>query len=92
MPLVLFPRIAKPGRAHAGRHSGCAFMALKAGVRWFAGVIGPMSCSHPCDSSVRTLDDYRGDPISTDGLTTRDADALTVRLYDEIGKITIVSD
>jgi 1-acyl-sn-glycerol-3-phosphate acyltransferase len=26
-----------------------------------------------------------GDPISTDGLTTKDADALTERLYVEIG-------
>jgi hypothetical protein len=28
-----------------------------------------------------------GDPIPTAGLTTRDADALTVRLYDEISKM-----
>jgi hypothetical protein len=28
-----------------------------------------------------------GDPIPTDGLTTKDADALTARLYDEISKM-----
>jgi 1-acyl-sn-glycerol-3-phosphate acyltransferase len=28
-----------------------------------------------------------GDPIPTDGLTTKDADALTEQLYAEIGKM-----
>ena len=28
-----------------------------------------------------------GDPISTEGLTTQDADALTDRLYEEISKM-----
>jgi 1-acyl-sn-glycerol-3-phosphate acyltransferase len=28
-----------------------------------------------------------GDPISTDGLATKDADALTARLYAEIGRM-----
>jgi 1-acyl-sn-glycerol-3-phosphate acyltransferase len=71
-------------------HSGCAFMALRAGVPLVPlALIGTYELLpiHVYSLRPRPLMIIVGDPIPTDGLTTRDADALTVRLYDEISKM-----
>jgi 1-acyl-sn-glycerol-3-phosphate acyltransferase len=71
-------------------HSGCAFMALRAGVPLVPlALIGTYELLpiHMYSLRPRPLLIIVGDPIPTDGLTTRDADALTVRLYDEISKM-----
>ena len=91
MPLVLFPEGSRSPDGHMQAvHSGCAFMALKAGVPLVPlALIGTYELLpiHVYSLRPRPLMIIAGDPISTDGLTTRDADALTVRLYDEIGKM-----
>jgi 1-acyl-sn-glycerol-3-phosphate acyltransferase len=71
-------------------HSGCAFMALKAGVPLIPlALIGTYELLpiHVYSLRPRPLMIIVGDPIPTTGMTTRDADALTVRLYEEIGKM-----
>ena len=91
MPLVLFPEGSRSPDGHMqAAHSGCAFMALKAGVPLVPlALIGTYELLpiHVYSLRPRPLMIIAGDPISTDGLTTRDADALTVRLYEEIGKM-----
>jgi 1-acyl-sn-glycerol-3-phosphate acyltransferase len=91
MPLVLFPEGSRSPDGHMqAAHSGCAFMALKAGVPLVPlALIGTYELLpiHVYSLRPRPLMIIAGDPISTDGLTTRDADALTVRLYDEISKM-----
>ena len=91
MPLVLFPEGSRSPDGHMQAvHSGCAFMALKAGVPLVPlALIGTYELLpiHVYSLRPRPLMIIAGDPISTDGLTTRDADALTVRLYDEISKM-----
>jgi 1-acyl-sn-glycerol-3-phosphate acyltransferase len=91
MPLVLFPEGSRSpdGHMHAA-HSGCAFMALRAGVPLVPlALIGTYELLpiHVYSLRPRPLMIIVGDPIPTAGLTTKDADALTVRLYDEIGKM-----
>jgi 1-acyl-sn-glycerol-3-phosphate acyltransferase len=88
LPLVLFP---EGGRASTGQlqtmMSGCAYMAIKAQVPLVPlTLVGtyellPINVYslHP-----RPLLVVVGDPLPTTGLTTRDADALTRRLYDSI--------
>lgn len=88
MPLVLFP---EGGRAADGQTqaflSGCAFMAIKAGVPLVPlTLVGtyellPIHTYHLTPRPIRII---VGDPIPTTGLTTRDADALTQRLHDTI--------
>ena len=71
-------------------HSGCAFMALRAGVPLVPlALIGTYELLpiHVYSLRPRPLMIIVGDPIPTAGLTTKDADALTARLYDEIGKM-----
>jgi 1-acyl-sn-glycerol-3-phosphate acyltransferase len=88
LPLLLFP---EGGRAADGRTqtflSGCAFMAIKAGVPLvpltLAGTYELLPI-HTYHLMPRPLKVIVGDPISTAGLTTRDADALTQRLYEVI--------
>jgi 1-acyl-sn-glycerol-3-phosphate acyltransferase len=91
MPLVLFPEGSRSPDGHMqAAHSGCAFMALKAGVPLVPlALIGTYELlpMHVYSLRPRPLMIIAGDPISTDGLTTRDADALTVRLYEEISKM-----
>jgi len=91
MPLVLFPEGARSPDGHMlSAHSGCAFMAIRAGVPLVpVALIGthellPM---HVYSLRPRPLMIIVGDPISTVGLTTKDADELTTRLYEEIGKM-----
>lgn len=84
-PLVVFP---EGGRAADGQTkaflSGCAFMAIKAGVPLIPlTLIGTYELLpiHTYHLTPRPLKLIVGDAIPTDGLTTRDADALTQRLF-----------
>ena len=88
LPLVLFP---EGGRAATGQlqamMSGCAYMAIKAQVPLIPlTLIGTYELLpiHVYALNPRPLQIVVGDPISTVGLTTRDADALTQRLYTAI--------
>jgi 1-acyl-sn-glycerol-3-phosphate acyltransferase len=91
IPLVLFPEGSRSPDGHMqAAHSGCAFMALRAGVPLVPlALIGTYELLpiHVYSLRPRPLMIVVGDPIPTAGLTTRDADALTVRLYDEISKM-----
>jgi 1-acyl-sn-glycerol-3-phosphate acyltransferase len=91
MPLVLFPEGARTPDGHMqAAHSGCAFMALRAGVPLVPlALIGTYELLpiHVYSLRPRPLMIVVGDPIPTDGLTTKDADALTERLYAEISKM-----
>jgi 1-acyl-sn-glycerol-3-phosphate acyltransferase len=93
MPLVIFP---EGGRAANGRTqaflSGCAFMAIKAQVPLVPlTLIGTYELLpiHTYHLMPRPLKVVVGDPISTTGLTTRDADALTQQLFDTITRTYI---
>jgi 1-acyl-sn-glycerol-3-phosphate acyltransferase len=88
MPLVLFP---EGGRAEYGEttpfQSGAAFMAIKAQVPLVPlALVGTYELLpiHTYHLTPRPLKVVVGDPIPTTGLTTRDADALTARLYTAI--------
>jgi 1-acyl-sn-glycerol-3-phosphate acyltransferase len=88
LPLVLFP---EGGRAASGQlqtmMSGCAYMAIKAQVPLVPlTLIGTYELLpiHVYALHPRPLLVVVGDPLSTEGLTTRDADALTQRLYESI--------
>jgi 1-acyl-sn-glycerol-3-phosphate acyltransferase len=88
LPLVLFP---EGGRAATGElqtmMSGCAYMAIKAGVPLIPlTLVGTYELLpiHVYALNPRPLLVVVGDPIPTTGLTTRDADALTKRLYEAI--------
>jgi 1-acyl-sn-glycerol-3-phosphate acyltransferase len=91
MPLVLFPEGARSPDGHMKTAaSGCAFMAIRAGVPLVPlALIGTYELLpiHVYSLRPRPLLIVVGDPIPTDGLTTKDADALTARLYAEIGKM-----
>jgi 1-acyl-sn-glycerol-3-phosphate acyltransferase len=88
LPLVLFP---EGGRAATGQlqtmMSGCAYMAIKAQVP-----IVPLTLVgtyellpiHVYALQPRPVLIVVGDPIPTTGLNSRDADALTQRIYDSI--------
>lgn len=91
MPLVLFPEGKRSPDGHMQMaHSGGAFMAIRAGVPLVPlALIGTYELLpiHVYSLRPRTLMIIVGDPIPTAGLTTKDADALTARLYAEIGKM-----
>jgi 1-acyl-sn-glycerol-3-phosphate acyltransferase len=91
MPLVLFPEGSRSPDGHLqAAHSGCAFMALRAGVPLVPlALIGTYELLpiHVYSLRPRPLKIIVGDAIPTDGLTTKDADALTARLYAEISKM-----
>ncbi len=91
MPLVLFPEGSRSPDGHMqAAHSGCAFMALRAGVPLVPlALIGTYELLpiHVYSLRPRPLMIIVGDAIPTNGLTTQDADALTARLYAEIGKM-----
>jgi 1-acyl-sn-glycerol-3-phosphate acyltransferase len=91
LSLVIFPEGARSpdGRLHAPA-SGCAFMAIRAGVPLVPlALIGTYELLpiHVYSLRPRPLKIIVGDPIPTTGLTTRDADALTTRLYAEISRL-----
>jgi 1-acyl-sn-glycerol-3-phosphate acyltransferase len=88
LPLVLFP---EGGRAATGELqtmvAGCAYMAIKAQVPLVpVTLVGTYELLpiHVYALYPRPILIVVGEPISTVGLTTRDADALTRRLYDSI--------
>ena len=88
LPLVLFP---EGGRTPTGEiqdfMSGCAFMAIKAGVPLVpVALIGTYELLpiHTYHLTPRPLLAVIGDPIPTTGLTTRDANALTDKLRASI--------
>jgi 1-acyl-sn-glycerol-3-phosphate acyltransferase len=91
MPLVLFPEGARsPDGRLQSPHSGCAFMAIRAGVPLIPlALIGTYELLpiHVYALRPRPLKIIVGDPIPTDNLTTKDADALTARLYAEIERM-----
>jgi 1-acyl-sn-glycerol-3-phosphate acyltransferase len=91
LSLVLFP---EGGRTETGQlktlMSGCAFMAIRAGVPLIPiALVGTYELLpiHTYHLAPRPLKLIIGDPIPTDNLTTRDADALTLRLYDAISDL-----
>ena len=88
LPLVLFP---EGGRSEHGMLQtmlpGCAFMAIKAQVPLVpVALVGTYELLpiHTYHLTPRALKVVIGEPISTEGLTTRDAEALTQRLYKAI--------
>ena len=88
LPLVIFP---EGGRAEQGKttpfQSGAAFMAIKAQVPLVPlAVIGTyeMLPIHTYHLTPRPLKIVVGEPIYTVGLVTRDAEALTERLFAAI--------
>ena len=91
MPLFLFP---EGGRAEHGKmtpfQSGAAFMAIKAQVPLVPlALIGTYELLpiHTYHLTPRPLKVVVGEPIPTTGLTTRDADALTELLFQEISRL-----
>ena len=91
IPLVIFPEGKRTPTGHLqATASGCAFMAIRAGVPLVpVALIGTYELLpiHVYSLRPRPLMIVIGDPIPTDTLTTKDADALTTRLYDEISKL-----
>ena len=89
MPLMVFPEGARSPDGHLQEvASGCAFMAIRAGVPLIPlALIGTYELlpMHVYALRPRPLMIIVGDPIATAGLTTKDADSLTERLYAEIG-------
>jgi len=88
LPLVLFP---EGGRAADGRThpfvSGAAYMAIKAQVPLVPiTLVGTYELLpiHTYHLNPRPLAIIIGDPIPTTGLTSRDADTLTQRLFETI--------
>jgi 1-acyl-sn-glycerol-3-phosphate acyltransferase len=88
LPIFVFPEGARsPTGNLRPLASGCAFMAIRAGVPLVPlALIGthellPM---HVYALRPRPLKLVVGDPIPTEGLTTKDADTLTERLYAAI--------
>jgi 1-acyl-sn-glycerol-3-phosphate acyltransferase len=70
--------------------SGCAFMAIRAGVPLVPiALVGTYEVlpMHVYSIHPRPLKIVIGDPIPTCGLTTKDADALTARLYAAIASM-----
>lgn len=90
LPLAFFP---EGGRAATGQlqtmMSGCAYMAIKAQVPLVPlTLVGTYELLpiHVYALHPRPLRLIVGDPIPTTGMTTRDANALTERLYSVISK------
>jgi 1-acyl-sn-glycerol-3-phosphate acyltransferase len=88
MPLVIFP---EGGRSAVGLPqpfvSGAAFMAIKAKVPIVpVTLVGTYELLpiHTYHLYPRPLQVIIGDPISTEGLTTRDADSLSQRVREII--------
>jgi 1-acyl-sn-glycerol-3-phosphate acyltransferase len=88
LPLVLFP---EGGRAATGQlqtmMSGCAYMAIKAQVPLVPlTLVGTYELLpiHVYALHPRPIYIVVGEPIPTAGLSTRDANALTQRLYESI--------
>ena len=96
LPLMVFP---EGGRAYNGELqkmvSGAAWMAIKAQVPFIpVTLIGTYELLpiHVYALRPRPLKLVVGEPISTVGLTTRDADALTQRAFEEIQRTYMYGD
>jgi 1-acyl-sn-glycerol-3-phosphate acyltransferase len=91
VPLVVFPEGKRTPTGHLQEIApGCAFMAIRAGVPLIpVALIGTYELLpiHVYSLRPRALKIVIGDPISTEGLTTKDADGLTTRLFQEISKL-----
>jgi 1-acyl-sn-glycerol-3-phosphate acyltransferase len=90
-PLFVFPEGARSpdGTLHT-MASGCAFMAIRARVPLVPlALVGTYELLpiHTYALRPRPLKLIVGDPIPTAGLTTKDADALTERLYGAISSM-----
>jgi 1-acyl-sn-glycerol-3-phosphate acyltransferase len=88
MRLFVFPEGSRTadGRLQTSA-SGAAFMAIRAGVPLVPlALVGTYELLpiHVYSLRPRPLKLIVGEPISTDGLTTRDSDALTARLHAAI--------
>jgi len=91
MPILLFP---EGGRAEHGEttpfQSGAAFMALRAQVPLVPiALVGtyellPIHTYHLTPHPVKVI---VGEPLSTTGMTTKDAEALTRQLFDAITRL-----
>ena len=88
LPLFVFPEGARsPTATSTPWPPAAAFMAIRAGVPLVPlALVGTYELLpiHVYALRPRPLKLIVGDPIPTTGLTTRDADALTARLYAEI--------
>jgi 1-acyl-sn-glycerol-3-phosphate acyltransferase len=91
LPLVIFP---EGGRAEHGAmtpfQSGAAFMAIKAQVPLIPiALIGTYELLpiHTYHLTPRPLKVVVGEPLATEGLSTRDAEALTQRLFEAIAAL-----
>jgi len=91
IPLVVFPEGARtPTGDLQSFASGGAFMAIRAGVPLVPlALIGTYDLLpiHTYSLRPRPLKIIVGDPIPTDNLTTKDADALTAQLFTEITRL-----
>jgi 1-acyl-sn-glycerol-3-phosphate acyltransferase len=91
IPLVIFPEGARtPTGQMRTFASGGAFMAIRAGVPLIPlAITGTYDLLpiHTYSLRPRPLKIIVGDPIPTDNLTTRDADALTAQLFTEITRL-----
>jgi 1-acyl-sn-glycerol-3-phosphate acyltransferase len=87
-PLVVFPEGARsPDGTLRPMASGCAFMAIRAGVPLIpVALIGTYQLLpiHCYTLRPRVLKIVVGTPIPTTGLTTKDADTLTTHLFAAI--------
>ena len=91
MPLFVFPEGSRSPDGHLQpAASGAAFMAIRAGVPLVPmALVGTheLLAIHSYNLHPRPLQLIIGDPIPTAGLTTRDAESLTTRLFAEISCI-----
>jgi 1-acyl-sn-glycerol-3-phosphate acyltransferase len=91
LPIFVFPEGKRtPTGDMQEAASGCAFMAIRAGVPLVPlALIGTYELLpiHVYSLRPRPLKIIVCDPIPTEGLTTKDADALTARLYEEITRM-----
>ena len=91
MNVVVFPEGARSldGKLQPAA-SGAAFMAIRAGVPLVPlALVGTYELlpMHVYSLRPRPLKLIVGDPLSTEGMSTRDADALSARLFDEISRM-----
>ena len=88
MPLFVFPEGSRTPDGHIQpAASGAAFMAIRAGVPLVPmALVGTYELLpiHTYNLRPRPLMLIAGDPISTEGMTTRDAEELTERAFREI--------
>jgi 1-acyl-sn-glycerol-3-phosphate acyltransferase len=91
LPIFVFPEGARsPQGTLRTMASGAAFMAIRAGVPLVPlTLIGTYELlpMHVYALRPRPLKLVVGDPIPTEGLTTKDADALTTRLFEAISRM-----